>query len=64
MDREWLFYRYFDCPDDMAIDIWDFSMNGTFRIINPNKRRETVKKYLDDMENTIYKEFKIDKLVR
>ena len=64
VDRKWLFNRYFDCPDDMAIDIWDFSMNGTFRIINPNKRRETVKKYLDDMENTIYKEFKIDKLVR
>lgn len=59
IDNEWIFNLYFDCPDEFAINIWDFSQNGTFRIINPNTRRDTIKKYLDYLEDFIYNKIKI-----
>ena len=33
--------------------------NSTFRIIKPDTRKETIKRYLDDMENFLYKEMNI-----
>lgn len=59
IDKEWIFWLYFDCTDELAINIWNFSQNGTFRIINPNTRRDTIKKYLDCLENFIYDKIKI-----
>ena len=59
MDKDWIFTKYFDCPDEYAINIWDFYHNGTFRIINPKTRKETVCMYLDDMEDFLYKKMNI-----
>lgn len=56
IDKNWIFTRYFDVPENYYVNIWDFSHNGTFRIIKPDTRRETIKRYLDDMENFLYKE--------
>lgn len=57
--KDWVFTRYFDIPDKYDIYIWDFSHNSTFRIIKPDTRKETIKRYLDDMENFLYKEMNI-----
>ena len=59
IDKNWIFTRYFDVPENYYVNIWDFSHNGTFRIIKPDTRRETIKRYLDDMENFLYKEMNI-----
>ena len=59
IDKDWIFTKYFDFPDEYAINIWDFYHNGTFRIINPQTRKETISKYLDDMEDFIYKKINI-----
>ena len=58
-DEGWIFWAYFEIPDDIKINIWHFEENGTFRIINPTTRKQTLKKYVDDMETFIYKEMKI-----
>lgn len=55
----WIFWDYFNVPDDISINIWHFEENETFRIINPTTRKQTVKKYVDDMETFIYKGMKI-----
>ena len=57
--KDRVFTRYFDIPDKYDIYIWDFSHNSTFRIIKPDTRKETIKRYLDDMENFLYKEMNI-----
>ena len=57
--KDWIFTRYFDIPDKYDIYIWDFSHNSTFRIIKPDTRKETIKRYLYDMENFLYKEMNI-----
>lgn len=60
----WIFWAYFNVPDDISINIWHFEENETFRIINPTTRRQTVKKYVNDMETFIYKEMKIKQFFR
>lgn len=59
IDKDWIFTKYFDFPDEYAINIWDFYHNGTFRIINPQTRKETIRKYLNDMEDFLYKKINI-----
>ena len=58
-DKDWVFTRYFDVPENYKVNIWDFNQNGTFRIIKPDTRKETIKRYLDDMENFLYNEMNI-----
>ena len=64
IDNEWIFTKYFDFPDKYAINIWDFYHNGTFRIIKPDTRKKTIKMYLDEMENFIYKKMNILQFVK
>lgn len=59
IDKNWIFTRYFDVPENYNVNIWDFNHNGTFRIIKSDTRKETIKRYLDDMENFLYKEMNI-----
>lgn len=59
IDKNWIFTRYFDVPENYDVYIWDFNHNGTFRIIKPDTRKETIKRYLDYMENFLYKEMNI-----
>ena len=59
IDKDWVFTRYFYVPENYNVNIWDFNHNGTFRIIKPDTRKETIKRYLDDMENFLYKEMNI-----
>lgn len=57
--KDWVFTRYFDVPENYDVYIWDFNHNGTFRIIKPDTRKDAIKRYLDDMENFLYKEMNI-----
>ena len=63
-DKGWIFWAYFDVSDDIDINIWDFSANATFRIINPITRNETVKQYIDDMESYLYQTLKIEQFIK
>lgn len=47
----WFYCSRFNIREDHKIDIWDFSKDGTFRIINTENRKETIKEYLDCMES-------------
>lgn len=58
-DKNWIFTRYFDVPENYYVNIWDFNHNGTFRIIKSDTRKDVIKRYLDDMENFLYKEMNI-----
>ena len=49
----------FDVPDEISINIWNFEHNGTFRIIKPDTRKETINRYLDDMEDFLYNKMNI-----
>lgn len=62
-DDGWIFWNYFDVPDEIQINIWHFETNETFRIISPTTRKETVKKYIDAMETSVYKSIKIKQLI-
>ena len=46
-------------PDEISINIWNFEHNGTFRIIKPDTRKETINRYLDDMEDFLYNKMNI-----
>lgn len=59
VDKEWIFNKYFDVPDEISINIWNFEHNGTFRIIKPNTRKETINRNLDDMEDFLYNKMNI-----
>lgn len=59
VDKEWIFNKYFDVPDEISINIWNFEHNGTFRIIKPDTRKETINRYLDDMEDFLYNKMNI-----
>lgn len=59
IDKNWIFTRYFDVPENYYVNIWDFNHNGTFRIIKSDTRKDVIKRYLDDMENFLYKEMNI-----
>jgi hypothetical protein len=60
----WIFWKYFDVPENIKIYIGDFGVNATFRIINPITRKETVKQYIDDMESYLYKTLKIEQFIK
>ena len=51
----WVFNCYFDVKEDHKINIWDFSLDATFRLINSDIRKVTVKEHIDDIENNILK---------
>ena len=59
IDKEWIFNTGFDIPYECSINIWDFAHDGTFRIIKPDTRKEAINKYLDDMEDFLYKKLNI-----
>ncbi|WP_418850038.1 PDDEXK-like family protein [Prevotella sp.] len=59
VDKEWIFNICFDVPDEISINIWNFEHNGTFRIIKPDTRKETINRYLDDMEDFLYNKMNI-----
>ena len=59
IDKNWIFTRYFDVPENYDVNIWNFNHNGTFRIIKSDTRKDVIKRYLDDMENFLYKEMNI-----
>ena len=50
----WIFNLYFECTEEKKINIWDFSLDSTFRIINSKIRKETIKEYLDFLEDFLY----------
>lgn len=63
-DKDWIFNLYFECPDEKKINIWNFELDSTFRIINPKTRKETISEYLDFLEDFLYNKVDIYKYLR
>lgn len=63
-DKDWIFNLYFECPDEKKINIWNFELDSTFRIINPKTRKETIREYLDFLEDFLYNKVDIYKYLR